>query len=135
MSRAPEGAGPTCQPWQIPPKVPAPRIAPKHGRGDRSYLGKRLHDCVALQSVRGFLGAGHVVSGQVDGEDTAMARTVAHAQATVVGFNAAPRNRQAETESALVRIALREWREQRFRVTGRQAAAVVLDVDEDAVGR
>src|SRR6476620_11204043 len=108
MSRAPEGAGPTCQPWQIPPKVPGPRIAPKHGRGDRSYRGKRLHDRVAFQSVRDFLGARHVVPGQVDGEDTAMARAVAYAQATVVGFDAAARNRQAETEPAPVRIALRE---------------------------
>src|SRR6476469_9591420 len=97
MSRAPEGAGPTCQPWQIPPKVPGPRIRGNSGHGDRINRGKRLHDRVAFQSVRDFLGARHVVSGHVDGEDTAMAETVAHAQATVVGFDTPTRNREAET--------------------------------------
>src|ERR1700733_1888782 len=71
----------------------------------------------------------HHMAGQFDGEHTALAGHIAHAQLAVVRLDTAPRDGQAEPDPGFVGAALRERLEQALGIARRQTSAVVLDVD------
>src|ERR1700729_3948132 len=73
----------------------------------------------------------HQMAGQFDGEHTALAGHIAHAQRAVVRLDTAPGDGQAEPDPGFVGAALRERLEQAFGIAWRQTSAVVLDVDQN----
>ena len=66
---------------------------------------------------------------QIDGEDAPGAGCVAHAEGSAVGLDAAPADRQSESDARPVRTALRERQKDSLQVACRQPAAAVADLD------
>ena len=70
---------------------------------------------------------------QVNREDAACTRDVAHSQNSVVGLDVAPADGQSEPDTCSIHAALRKRQEQLFVAAGRQAAALIRDLDHDAI--
>src|ERR1700730_1625085 len=91
---------------------------------------RRRFDCGA--------GAGssdrHCAARQVDGEDAAASRLIAHAQCPLIRLDDSLGDGQAEPESGLVGGALCERHEYGVRDPGGQTAAMILDIDPDSIG-
>jgi hypothetical protein len=72
---------------------------------------------------------------QVDGKDASlMMRQVVGRDLAAVRFDAPSAERQAQTQAAAVDASLHEGAEQIVDVSGRQTAACVLNLDQDARG-
>src|ERR1700675_4933652 len=76
----------------------------------------------------------HCAARQVDGEDAAASRLIAHAQCPLIRLDDSLGDGQAEPESGLVGGALCERHEYGVRDPGGQTAAMILDIDPDSIG-
>ena len=70
---------------------------------------------------------------QVNGEDAACTRDVADSENSVVGLDVAPADGQPEPDARSIHAALRKRQEQLFGAARRQAAALIRDLDHDAI--
>src|ERR1700680_3169677 len=88
----------------------------------------------AKTSRRRFESDRHRAARQVDGEDAAASRLIAHAQSPLIGLDDPLGDGPAEPQAGLVGGALRERHEYGVRDPGGQTAAMVLDIDPDSIG-
>src|SRR5688500_846016 len=70
---------------------------------------------------------------QIAREDATFTRKVAHVQRPSVSFYAAPTDRQPKPETRSVAAALLKWLEQVFGLARREAAALILNLDQHAL--
>jgi hypothetical protein len=73
--------------------------------------------------------------GKIDGEHAARPGEVAHVKRAAVRFDPAAADGQPQTEARALGAELLERSEHLLRVPFRQAAAFVLDADQDAIAQ
>src|SRR6185369_2354144 len=72
--------------------------------------------------------------GQIDREDTARARHVAHSNFASVQLHAGSADSEAKPESRAIDAALLERAKERVDLSRGQATALILDVNKNAIG-
>src|SRR5438874_1432886 len=71
---------------------------------------------------------------QIDDEDAALSGHIPHVQLAPTGLDAAAADREPESETGAIWASLHEGLEQLLCPLGRQSPALVLDLDQDALG-
>src|SRR5581483_1603039 len=103
----------------------------------RDFLMSRQQPCTSIGAglrLQSSCVLRQCVPRKIDGENTPRARNVAHTESSGVRLDAAPTDCEPEAEPGFVRATLGKRQKHLVGSTWRQTAAMILDLDQNAIG-